>query len=196
MKVTSKYNIIKISCNAGETRVCRICDQKKEGDSMKDTISKMFELFDKHWALVTSGNIDDFNTMTVSWGSLGTLWSKPIVTVYIKPCRYTHQYLEANDHFTVSFYDENYRRDLGLLGSTSGRDIDKVSRTSLTPVSCGESVSFAEAKATIVCLKIYWKDFDPAVIPQDAMQRYYAAEAPHTMYIGEVEDIIFTGEEE
>jgi len=61
---------------------------------MKEYTTKPFECFDKDWALVTAGNMEDYNTMTISWGSMGTLWSKPIVTIYVKPIRYTYQFLE------------------------------------------------------------------------------------------------------
>ncbi|MBQ6655010.1 MAG: flavin reductase family protein [Erysipelotrichaceae bacterium] len=162
---------------------------------MEKTIEVMFRLFDKGWALVSSGTPEDFNTMTVSWGSLGTLWSTRIVTVYIKPCRYTHQFMEKNGCFTVSFFDEEYRRDLSVLGSKSGRDVDKVALTSLEPVSIGESVGFKQARATILCRKIYQHDFQLGKIPDRAIERYYQQEEPHTMYIGEVIDVIFAGEE-
>ena len=65
-----------------------------------------FEKFNKEWALVTAGTKDKFNSMTISWGSMGTLWFKDIVTIYIRPDRYTFKFLEENDTFTVSFYDE------------------------------------------------------------------------------------------
>ena len=65
---------------------------------MRKTINDMYDLFNKKWALVASGQLNDFNVMTVSWGSLGTLWSRDIVTIYIKPCRYTHQFMEKNEY--------------------------------------------------------------------------------------------------
>lgn len=110
-----------------------------------------FDIFNKDWALVTAGNIDRFNTMTISWGGLGTLWGKPVATVYVKPIRYTHEFLDANDYFTVSFYPEKYRMALGLLGSLSGRDGDKVARAKLTPKDLEHSVTFEEAKVTLLC---------------------------------------------
>ena len=71
-----------------------------------------FNIFDKEWALVTAGILENYNTMTISWGGLGTLWGKPVATVYVKPCRYTHSFMEQNDFFTVSFYPEQYRQAL------------------------------------------------------------------------------------
>ena len=157
---------------------------------MKDCINKSFKVFDKEWALVTAGTADNFNTMTISWGGLGTIWNKPVATVYVKPIRYTHSFLDLNEYFTVSFYDEKYRKDLGVLGTLSGRDGDKVAKTALTPVTIVESISFKEAKMTLLCKKIYRQDLITDTMPQEAIDKYYIDEAPHTMFIGEVVDII------
>ena len=157
---------------------------------MKEFMEKAFRLFDKDWALVTAGTADNFNTMTISWGGLGTIWGKPTATVYVKPLRHTHSFLDSNEYFTVSFFDEKYRRDLSLLGTLSGRDCDKVAKTALTPVCVGESVSFREAKITLLCKKIYRQDLSLDTMPQYAVDTYYLNEAPHTMYIGQLIDII------
>ncbi len=150
----------------------------------------MLQLFNKDWALVTARKGDSFNTMTIGWGGLGTLWSRPVVTVYIKPCRYTHEFMESDDCFTVSFFDQRYRSALALLGSKSGRDCDKVAESGLTPRVLDDGVTFAEAYVTLVCRKIYRQDLDLTAIPDFARDRYYRDEPPHTMYVGEVTDII------
>ena len=157
---------------------------------MNDFMKKAFRVYDKEWALVTAGNMGNFNTMTISWGGLGTLWNKPVATVYVKPIRHTHSFLDSNEYFTVSFYGEEYRKDLAVLGTLSGRDGDKVAKTSLTPVSVGNSISFKEAKITLLCKKIYRQDLITDTMPQEAIDKYYIDEAPHTMFIGEVIDII------
>ena len=144
--------------------------------------------FNQDWALVTAGTIDHFNTMTISWGGMGTLWSRPVATVYVKPCRYTHDFMEENDYFTVSFFPEKYRGDLSILGSKSGRDGDKVALTSLTPEAGEHWVTFREAAQVLVCRKIYRQDLDLSAIPDWAAKAHYRTEAPHTMYIGEVID--------
>ncbi|MBQ9712776.1 MAG: flavin reductase, partial [Bacteroidales bacterium] len=87
------------------------------------------ELFDRKWALVTVGTPDDVNTMTISWGSLGELWGKPVVTVYVSSSRYTHEFMERNPKFTVTFFPEECRGALQYLGSHSGRDGDKISES-------------------------------------------------------------------
>lgn len=154
-----------------------------------------FYTIDKEWALLTAGNQKKFNTMTISWGGLGTIWNKPIVTVYVKPIRYTYELIEENEYFTVSFYDEKYKKDLGILGSISGRKTNKILQTKLTPNFLKKSVSFQEANLTILCKKIYFQDLDikninRQEIQQSEFDRFYKNEPPHRMYFGEVIDII------
>ena len=149
-----------------------------------------FEVFNNDWALVTAGTEGDYNTMTISWGGLGTLWGKSGATVYVKPVRYTHRFLDANDYFTVSFYPDEYKKALMLLGSRSGRDGDKVAAAGLTPRYLDGAVTFREAKTTLLCRKIYRQDMDTAAMPADVAEAFYTKEAPHTMFIGEVIDIL------
>ena len=149
---------------------------------------------DKNYALLTSGVKGDFNTMTISWGGFGTIWNKPVVTVYVKPIRYTYKFMEDNDFFTVSFYDDKYKKDLLTLGTKSGRDSDKISLTSLNPLYLDNSVSFEEANVTLVCKKIYYQDLNLELIKEnlsnDIYNRFYGEDPVHRMYIGEVVDII------
>ena len=149
-----------------------------------------FGIFNDVWALLTAGNKDSYNTMTISWGSLGTLWNKPIATVYVKPVRYTHQFLDKNDYFTISFFPEEYRNALTLLGTKSGRDCDKVNEAGLTSDFLEKSVTFKEAKTTLLCKKIYRQDLDVSNMPENVIKTYYTTEAAHTMFIGEVVEII------
>ena len=157
---------------------------------MKDFMNKSFELFNKGWALVTAGTAEKYNTMTISWGGLGTLWNKPVATVYVKPIRYTHDFLDENEYFTVSFFDSDYRADLATLGTLSGKDGDKVAKTQLTAMAAGDSVSFKEAKLTLLCKKIYRQELDKSFMPDFAVEKYYTDEAEHTMYVGQVMEII------
>ena len=152
--------------------------------------AESFNIFNRDWALVTAGTEGNYNTMTISWGGLGTLWGKPVATVYVKPVRHTHAFLESNEFFTVSFFPPEYREALGLLGTLSGRDGDKVAQAGLTPVFLDKAVTFREARATLLCKKIYRHDLDPAEIPAGAKQAFYTSEAPHTMYLGEVVEIL------
>lgn len=154
-------------------------------------------VLDQEWALLTAGNKDEFNSMTISWGGLGTIWNKPVVTVYVRPSRYTYQFMENSEYFTISFYDKEFKEDLAILGSKSGRDVDKVSLTKITPDFLENSVSYKEAKLTIICKKIYYQDLDiNGIISDDnsffqkEIDRFYKIEPMHRMYIGEVLEII------
>ena len=143
-----------------------------------------FYTIDQNWALLTAGTPDKFNTMTISWGGFGTIWNKPIVTIYVKPTRYTYEFIEENEYFTISFYDDQFKGDLGILGSISGRNTNKILKTKLTPEFLEKSVSFKEANLTIICKKIYFQ------IEQSEIDRFYKKEPIHRMYFGEVIDII------
>ena len=150
----------------------------------------ILSVFDKKWALVTAGNEDSFNTMTISWGGLGTIWGKPVATVYVRTSRYTHDFMDSNEFFTVSFYPEECRKILGVLGSKSGRDMDKMKDSGLTPVKAGDSISFREAEVTLVCRKLFKQQLDVENMPEDVAKAMYEGQAPHDMYIGEIVDII------
>ena len=155
-----------------------------------DFTTDILSVFDKKWALLTAGDSDKFNTMTISWGGLGTIWGKPVATVYVRTSRYTHDFMDANDFFTVSFYPEEFKQILGVLGSKSGRDMDKMKGSGLTPVQTGESMSFKEAEITLICRKLFRQQLDVASIPEDVAKAMYEGQAPHDMYIGEIVEII------
>lgn len=157
----------------------------------KDCGAEALRVFHEDWALVTAGTqADGYNTMTISWGGLGTLWGKPVATVYVKPVRYTHSFLEKNDWFTVSFYPEECREALALLGRLSGRDGDKVAESGLTPRFLENAVTFAEARVTLLCRKIYTQPMDTAAMPEKVVETFYKVEKPHTIFIGEVVEVL------
>ncbi len=162
---------------------------------------RIFELFEKQWALVAAGNLDRFNCCTLSWGGMGTLWSRPVVTVYLHPSRYTREFLMENDTFTVSFFPESCRKALALLGSRSGRDGDKVAASGLTPEPLGESVGFREAELSFLCRKLYQHPFAKEDLAP-AVREYYQANPkvyppdeegqwqPHWVFVGEVLQVL------
>lgn len=151
---------------------------------------KPFYTLDKEWALLSVGNKEKFNMMTVSWGGFGTIWGKPVVSVYVRKSRYTYEFIEENDYFTLSFYDEKYKKDLGILGSKSGRGINKKDLVSLHEEEVGNSISFKEANLTLVCKKIYYDDLKQENMKPEIQEQFYKKDEIHRMYIGEVIDII------
>ena len=156
---------------------------------MNNLLMDAYTEFGTHWALVTAGTMADHNSMTVSWGGVGSLWGKHVATVYIRPNRHTYGYFEANEYFTVSFYPEDCKRALGVMGSKSGRDCDKDAEARLTPIPCGETVTYKEARRTLLCRKLYHQDMDLERFPEDVKARYYGTDPAHRMYIGEIIEI-------
>ncbi len=144
-------------------------------------------LFDDRWCLITAGNVDSYNTMTASWGAMGELWNKDVCFIFIRPQRYTKEFVEREEYFTLSFFGEEYKKALTFCGRYSGRDCDKAKETGLTAMSIDGSVSFEESEIVIVCRKIAQQDIDPqGFISGEIDTQNYPAKDYHTMYVGEV----------
>ena len=150
----------------------------------------IFTQFDKKWALVTAGNEDSFNTMTISWGGMGTIWNKPVATVYVRTSRYTHEFIDNNDYFTISFFPEEYKKTLGVLGSKSGREMDKIHASGLTPVQVENGITFKEAETTFVCRKLCKQPIELQNMSEEVANTFYKEDTRHDMFIGEVTEII------
>ena len=147
-------------------------------------------LFDDKWALITAGNKDSYNTMTASWGAMGELWNKDVCFIFIRPQRYTYEFTEREDYFTVSFFGEEYKKALTFCGRNSGRDVDKAKETGLTPVEIGGSMSFEESEIILVCKKLYYQDLDPkGFIEKKLDDVNYPTKDYHRMYVGEIVEV-------
>lgn len=139
------------------------------------------------WALVTAGSSENYNAMTVSWGGLGVLWGAPVATVYIRPQRYTREFVEKNELFTISFFGSEYKKALSFCGSHSGRDCDKAKETGLTPIELGGTTSFKEAEFILVCRKKYSQDMTAdSFLDKNLLEKWYSNNDLHTVYIGEI----------
>lgn len=140
------------------------------------------------WALLTAGTTSGYNTMTVSWGGMGVLWGKDVVTVYVRPQRYTKEFVDANDRFTLSFYAPKHKEALSYLGTHSGRDSYKATHVGFTPAYLDGSVAFEQASLVLVCRKLYADDIKPEKFLDGSIDaRCYPEKDYHTMYIAEVE---------
>ncbi len=153
-------------------------------------------LFRDDWGLLTAGEGTDYNTMTVSWGTLGELWGKDVCTVFVRPQRYTYEFTEKNDCFTLSFFTDKYKKALSFCGSKSGRDYDKAKETGLTPFDTGYGVAFEEAKLVICCKKLYKQDFDAdCFVDRSILDSCYKANDLHRTYIGEIVRVLAKSED-
>lgn len=149
-------------------------------------ISKnMIQMIKKDWMLVGAGE-DKFNMMTASWGMIGHLWNKDVMNVYIRPQRYTYEFMETNDTFSCSFFDDSYRDALKLCGSKSGRDIDKAEACGFTTNFIEHVPVFDQAVCTIICRKIAVYDIDPSQFIDASIDKNYPLKDYHRVYTGEI----------
>lgn len=153
----------------------------------EDIRENVFSLIGKEWMLITAGKREHYNMMTASWGSAGVLWKKPVIFVFIRPQRYTYEFLEKQANFTVSFYNEDHRDLLNLCGTTSGRDLNKMNVDGFTAMETSSgAVAFEEAKLILECRKIYYDDIEPDFFQVFDIEKIYPAEDYHRLYIGEI----------
>jgi flavin reductase (DIM6/NTAB) family NADH-FMN oxidoreductase RutF len=146
-----------------------------------------FTVFDTQWALLVAGSARP-NPMTVSWGALGTVWNRPVATVYVRPTRFTFTLLDAEPWFTLNFLPEALRPALDLCGARSGRDTDKWVATGLSRVA-GETVPVprvAEAELALECKILATLDLDPRRFLDPSVDSFYPASDYHRMFVGEV----------
>lgn len=150
-----------------------------------------FELIGEQWMLITAGNKDSFNTMTASWGGLGWLWNKPVAFIFVRPERYTHDFIEKSDRVTLSFFPESCRKALQICGTESGRDCDKVADAGLTPAELESgSVTFAEARLTLDCRKLLKSEMkEGEFIDGGIVGKWYGSAGLHTIYVLEIEKV-------
>jgi flavin reductase (DIM6/NTAB) family NADH-FMN oxidoreductase RutF len=147
-------------------------------------------LFHSQWLLLTAGDFakDDFNTMTISWGALGTMWSQPFVFVAVRHSRYTFEFMEKYDQFTLSAFPASCQDALTLLGSHSGRDEDKIAESGLTPIASKmvSAPTFEEAVIVLECQKIYANDLDPDKFLDASIHNQYPRKDFHRIYYGKI----------
>ncbi len=151
---------------------------------------KPFEFWEKNWALVTAGTKDNVNTMTVGWGSVGVLWQKKVVSIYIRPQRYTKEFVDKNDKFSITSFGEERRNELAYLGKVSGKQEDKISKAGLT-VAFDDGVPYiSEGNIILICKKLYETEINPVLFTDKSIDNFYPEKDYHTQYIAEVEKIL------
>ncbi len=149
-----------------------------------------FTKIGSEWMLLTAGDETAHNTMTASWGFMGVMWGMNIAEVVIRPSRYTYEFFEKNECFTISFYESEYKNALTICGTKSGRDCDKEKEAGLTPCYIDGTTAFEEASMVLVCRKVYVQDMDIAGLVEDAKKWYSENEPMHKAYYGEIVKVL------
>ncbi|MBQ3553134.1 MAG: flavin reductase [Clostridia bacterium] len=151
-----------------------------------------FELIGKDWMLITAQKKDgSINTMTASWGGLGVLWNKNVAFVVIRPQRYTKEFVDEAETLSLSFFDEEYKKQLGYLGKVSGRDEDKIKNSGLTVANNETAPYFAEAKTVLLCKKLFVQEMQKdAFLDEAIINNWYPGEDYHILYVAEIEKVL------
>jgi flavin reductase (DIM6/NTAB) family NADH-FMN oxidoreductase RutF len=149
-----------------------------------------FELIGKKWMLISAGTETGYNTMTASWGSFGVLWGMPISNCYIRPQRHTFEFMQREEYYSLSFFDEEYRNALNFCGKKSGRDYDKAKETGLTPVFDYKTTYFEQASLVVVCKKLYVEQFKPELFLSPEIEKNYPDKDYHHTFIGKIEHVL------
>ena len=148
------------------------------------------------WMLITAGTKEKYNMMTASWGGMGILWNKSVVFAFVRPQRYTFEFLEKNDYFSLSFYDKSWARALKFCGTNSGRDVNKAKVTGLTPAFDEKAPYFEQANLAVICRKLYTQDMNDESIVCDELRSYYHGNDFHRIYVGEMTRVLVKDEHE
>jgi len=154
-----------------------------------DTLNvNFFKAIHNDWMLITAGTLNSFNTMTASWGSTGILWNRKIATCFIRPTRFTFEFAEKSEIYTLSFFDQEYQDALNYCGSHSGRNVDKIAATGLKPMETPEGgITFMQSSLVFECRKLY-SDYirEDNFIDQGLIKLHYPRKDFHKFYVGEI----------
>ncbi len=146
-----------------------------------------FKRIGSEWTLITAGTPEKFNTMTASWGGVGVLWNKNVVFTFIRDSRYTLEFVDSNDYYSISFFGGEHMKELAFCGKNSGRDIDKVKATGLTPVFDENAPYFEEADLVLICRKLYRQSMNAeSFIDKTDAEKWYADSDWHEVFVGEI----------
>lgn len=149
-----------------------------------------FKTIGKDWALVSAGSKKKANTMTVSWGGVGVLWGKNVAFVFVRDSRYTKEFIDAGDFFSISFMGQDYKEALNYCGSHSGRDSDKVSEAGLT-WNYKHSIPFIdEGSFVLLCQKLAAVKLTENSFISPEIPKFYKDGDLHTMYVGEIIELM------
>lgn len=145
----------------------------------------------REWFLLSTGPQPGCNMLTGSWGLMGTLWHRPVFTVFVRSGRYTRELLDRYDGFCLNFFGEGFRETLQFCGTRSGRDVNKVRESGLTVFEPEPGLSaFQEAELVLVCRKLYRMEMDPSLLLDSALQQQFGGGDPHIAYTGSIDLVL------
>lgn len=151
----------------------------------------IFKMIGKDWLLITAKKEDKVNTMTASWGSAGIMWGKPTAFVFIRPQRYTKEFVDASEEFSINVLGDAYRKVLNYCGTVSGRDEDKIKNSNLTVNYKNNTPYFEESKIVLICRKVFAQELkEECFIDKSIIDKWYPQKDYHTMYAAEIKEVL------
>lgn len=157
----------------------------------EDITENTFQLVGTDWMLVTAKRGGKVNTMTASWGGLGIMWGKPVAFVVIRPQRYTKEFVDASDMFSLTFFTNEYKKQLNYLGTVSGREEDKIANSRLTLVKDIDAPYFEEGKLVLKVKKLFQQTLlKSGFLDQSLPSKWYSNEDYHELYIAEIKEVL------
>ena len=158
--------------------------------NIRDLDQNAVSMIADRWLLIAAGTPEKYNMMTGSWGALGEMWGKDIAVTVIRPTRYTYEFMEQQDYFTLSVLNPEVNKAVhSICGSKSGREIDKTKETGLTPVF-DQGVYFEQADIVLICKKIYTSDVKPENFVDKSLDEKWYNNDYHKMYVGEIVKVL------
>lgn len=152
----------------------------------------VFDMIEKQWMLVTAAKSEnEVNTMTASWGGLGIMWGRPVAYIFIRPQRYTKEFIDISGKMSLSFFGEEYRKMLSYMGTTSGRDEDKINKSGLNVKFEDGTPYFKESEIVLITKKLYAQEMgEEFLIDKEIAGKWYPDNDWHTMYVCEIEKVL------
>ncbi|MBU5470393.1 flavin reductase [Falcatimonas sp. MSJ-15] len=151
-----------------------------------------FTKIGKDWMLITAGDEKKANTMTASWGGVGVLWGKNVVYIFVRESRYTKEFIDNGDSFSLTFFDKNFSKSgLKYLGAVSGRDEDKIKNANMSVDYYDDVPYIDEGNVVFICKKLSETKIEKEqFIDSDIDEKWYKDGNYHTMYVGEITQIL------
>lgn len=149
-----------------------------------------FERIGKQWMLITAKKGDKVNTMTASWGGLGTMWNKNVAFIVVRPQRYTKEFIDASTTFSLSFFDKEFTKALAYCGKVSGRNENKIEKCNFTIAEEKNTPYMEQANLVLICKKIFEQPYTPDSFIDPNIMSFYEENDFHTLYIAEIESVL------
>ncbi|MBN1837296.1 MAG: flavin reductase [Spirochaetales bacterium] len=165
---------------------------------VEDLTLRSYHLWKREWLLLTAGDYaaGQYNSMTVAWGAVGAMWDRPLAAVAVKPTRHTFSFLERFPSFTLCHFPAAWKKKLLYLGTQSGRDLDKIAESGLTPIPSSQvgAPGYAEADLILECETLYSDDYKPERFQSEALGQGHRSKSPHRVFFGEIRAVFGTPE--